>query len=102
MQPGSSFAELYVAVWERWHDGSRPEALRLHGRMVPYVSYWMQNVELIVAAEKRISMLRGIIATETCREPGWSLDDHERDSIDAFLQEFHAELMSAESTGDRP
>lgn len=102
VQPGSSFVELYLSIWKNWHNGSRAEALELHGRMVPYLSYWMQNVELIVAAEKRVSLLRGIISTDACRQPGWSLDAEERNMIDSFLDEFVTELTSADLRGNTP
>jgi hypothetical protein len=42
--------------------------------MLPWLSYWMQSVELIVAAEKEISARRGLIRTAHCRAPAWRLD----------------------------
>ncbi|MEP7330978.1 MAG: dihydrodipicolinate synthase family protein [Terracoccus sp.] len=92
VQPGCSFTELYQRFWTLWSCGATLEAGSLHQRMLPFLSYWMQHVELIVAAEKRISMLRGLIDTDVCRAPGWALDDVERGLVDAFLREFEAEL----------
>ncbi len=92
VQPGCSFVELYLRVWELWQAGEVDDALELHGRMLPYLSYWMQGIELMIAAEKRISMLRGLIASEHCRAPARALDDEERAMIDRFLGEF-AELL---------
>jgi 4-hydroxy-tetrahydrodipicolinate synthase len=88
VQPGSSFPEIYVAIWGAWVAGETDEALDLHRRLLPYISYWMQNVELIVQAEKTILAKRGIIATDRCRKPGWTLDRDEMDTIDRFLKEF--------------
>lgn len=92
VQPGCSFVELYLKFWALWHDGDERAARALHRRMLPYLSYWMQSVELIVAAEKRISYLRGWIATDACREPGHALDREELTMVDEFLTEFEAEL----------
>ena len=92
VQPGCSFVELYLKFWALWHGGDPEAARSIHRRMLPYVSYWMQGVELIVAAEKRISYLRGWIPTDTCRQPGYELDRIEIDMIDAFLDEFRVEL----------
>src|SRR3981081_2832938 len=78
VQPGCSFTELYLQVWRDWEAGERESALELHRRLLPYISYWMQNVELIVQAEKTILARRGIIASERCRKPGWTLDPVER------------------------
>lgn len=92
VQPGCSFVELYLEVWRLWEAGERDQASTLHGRMLPYLSYWMQGVELIVAAEKRVSQLRGLISTDTCRSPHHQLDHEELAMIDRFLDEFDALL----------
>ncbi|MGH3737167.1 MAG: dihydrodipicolinate synthase family protein [Micromonosporaceae bacterium] len=94
VQPGCSFTELYVAIWRYWHAGRRDDALALHRRLLPYLSYWMQHVELVVAAEKLISVRRGLIDTPLCRAPGWALDVEETATVDRFLDEFSAELTS--------
>jgi dihydrodipicolinate synthase/N-acetylneuraminate lyase len=93
VQPGCSFTELYVLLWRLWEAGDKPAALALHRRMLPYLSYWMQSVELIVAAEKLISLRRGLIHSATCRAPAHALDHGEIQLAEAFLQEFDAELI---------
>lgn len=94
VQPGCSFTELYLAVWDRYVAGEHDSAMDLHRRMLPYLSYWMQDVALIVAAEKLIATRRGLVATEVCRAPARSLDDHERDMVARFCTEF-ADLIPA-------
>lgn len=91
-QPGSSFPELYLRIWDAWDHKDLGTAIDLHRRMLPYISYWMQGVEIIIAAEKRISQLRGIIATDFCRAPARQLDSEENAMIDRFLNEFDDEL----------
>jgi dihydrodipicolinate synthase/N-acetylneuraminate lyase len=88
VQPGSSFTEIYVEIWRAWDAGRWEDAFELHRRLLPYVAYWMQYVELIVQAEKTILARRGIIASDRCRAPGWSLDDEELAMVDRFLAEF--------------
>jgi 4-hydroxy-tetrahydrodipicolinate synthase len=51
-------------------------------------------VELIVSAEKRISMQRGLISSDFCRAPSRRLDREELAMIDRFLAEF-ADLISS-------
>jgi 4-hydroxy-tetrahydrodipicolinate synthase len=87
VQPGSSFVELYQAFWQLW-DSDRPAALELHRRMLPYLSYWMQSVELIIAAEKLVSWRRGLLDSAHCRAPARSLDEQERTMVEDFLTEF--------------
>jgi len=92
VQPGASFPELYVAIWRAWSTGKIEQAARLHRRLVPYLSYWMQSTELILAAEKLVAARRGMFRTAVCRAPGYVMDDEERAMVGRFLQEFTAEL----------
>ncbi|WP_406348551.1 dihydrodipicolinate synthase family protein [Streptomyces sp. NBC_00144] len=100
VQPGCSFTELYVELWRRWEAGDEDGCVALHTRMTPYLSYWMQSVELIVAAEKEISVRRGWFGSAHCRAPGYRLDQEELRMINRFCAEF-ADLLP-EFTGLLP
>jgi 4-hydroxy-tetrahydrodipicolinate synthase len=91
-QPGCSFTEIYVEIWRRFAAGDEAGGEDLHRRLLPYISYWMLDTELIVAAEKHISYRRGLIASDLCRAPAHELDAEERRVIDRFLAEF-ADLL---------
>jgi dihydrodipicolinate synthase/N-acetylneuraminate lyase len=91
IQPGCSFTELYVQLWRLWQN-DRPAFATLHARLLPFISYWMQGVELIIAAEKQILQRRGIIASAYCRSPAYSLDEGESAQIERFLEVFAADL----------
>jgi 4-hydroxy-tetrahydrodipicolinate synthase len=93
VQPGCSFTEAYLAVWRAWEAGEHDQALDLHRRLLPYISYWMQHVELIIQAEKTILARRGIVASDRCRAPGWALDREEGAMIEDFLGEFESLLV---------
>lgn len=86
--PGCSFTEVYVELWRRWTTADLAGFTELHRRLLPYLSVWMQHVEMIVAVEKQISMDRGLIATAVCREPRRCLDRHEHEQVRAFVTEF--------------
>jgi dihydrodipicolinate synthase/N-acetylneuraminate lyase len=88
VQPGCSFAEVYVELDRLFRAGDRPAMLALHTRLLPYISYWMQGIELIIQAEKTILQRRGIIASDYCRHPCYTLDATEHALIDAFLDAF--------------
>lgn len=89
IQPGCSFSEVYVALWQLWqHD--RAGFAALHERLLPYIGYWMQGVELIIRAEKQILQQRGLIASNYCRSPAYTLDATEEAQIERFLSEFGA------------
>jgi 4-hydroxy-tetrahydrodipicolinate synthase len=88
IQPGCSFTEVYVELWRRRQAGDRAGFLALHTSLLPYIGYWMQGVELIIRAEKLILRRRGIIASDYCRSPAYSLDDAELAQVERFLEEF--------------
>lgn len=87
-QPGCSFTEIYQEIWRRFSEGDHAGGDDLHRRLLPYISYWMLDTELIVAAEKHISFRRGLIGSDLCRAPAHELDAEERRMIDRFLIEF--------------
>lgn len=87
VQPGCSFTEVYMELWRRWHDDP-PGFHALHTQLLPYISYWMQGIELIIKAEKVILRQRGIIASDYCRSPTYTLDSREYEQIEQFLAEF--------------
>lgn len=95
VQPGCSFVEVYLDLWGHLERGQWDAAQDLHRRLLPYLSYWMQNVELIVAAEKLISHRRGLLASATCRAPAYRLDAEEVDMIERFIEEFGLRFIPA-------
>ena len=87
IQPGCSFTEIYVDLWRLWLI-DKPAFLRLHHKLLPYINYWMQGVELIIRFEKLILKKRGIIDCDYCRSPSYQLDDIERRQVEQFIGEF--------------
>ncbi len=88
VQPGCSATEVYVRALQLLDEGDQAGFLALHGRALPWLTYWMQSVELVVAAEKLVLQRRGIVASARCRRPGYALDQREVAQVDAFLAEF--------------
>jgi dihydrodipicolinate synthase/N-acetylneuraminate lyase len=88
VQPGCSFVEVYVELMRLWGARDYAGFTHLHRKLLPFISYWMQGVELIVQVEKHILLRRGIIAGDHCRRPHYTLDDEEYRLIDRFLDEF--------------
>ncbi|MCX6058869.1 MAG: dihydrodipicolinate synthase family protein [Chloroflexi bacterium] len=87
IQPGCSFTEIYIELWQLW--GTDKNAFQiLHNKLLPYINYWMQGVELIIKVEKVILKQRGIIASDYCRSPSYALDGLEQEQIQKFMIEF--------------
>ncbi|GAA1551561.1 dihydrodipicolinate synthase family protein [Kribbella sancticallisti] len=90
-QPGCSVTEVYVDIWRRLTSPDPAEVesgFELHRRLLPYISYWMLDTERIIAAEKVISVRRGLFVSAYCREPAHRLDAEEIRMIDRFLADF--------------
>jgi len=87
IQPGCSFTEIYMELWRLWQT-NKNAFLVLHNKLLPYISYWMQGVELIVKVEKVILKRRGIIASDYCRSPCYTLDEREQAQIEQFMSDF--------------
>lgn len=97
VQPGCSFTEIYVELWRLFEVGKTEAAVELHTRLLPYISYWMLHSELIVAAEKLVSVRRGLFDSAYCRAPAHTLDAEEVAMVDRFLEEFAGYLPSLSS-----
>jgi dihydrodipicolinate synthase/N-acetylneuraminate lyase len=87
IQPGCSFTEIYMDLWQLW-QADKTKFMTLHNKLLPYINYWMQGVELIIKVEKVILKQRGIIASDYCRSPSYDLDEHEQLQIEQFMIEF--------------
>ena len=88
VQPGCSFSEVYVELYRLYQSGDNGFD-ELFKRLLPYLSYWMQGIELIIKAEKTILYRRGIIASDYCRQPSYVFDRVEEAKINEFLDKFN-------------
>ena len=87
IQPGCSFTEIYLELWRLWQTNKTGFQI-FHNKLLPYINYWMQGVELIIKVEKVILKQRGIIASDYCRSPAYALDERETAQIENFMSDF--------------
>ncbi len=100
VQPGCSFPEIYQRIWQLWAAGQAEAAELLHGRLLPYVTSWMAEMELIITVEKIICKERGWIASDHCRAPRRRLTADERATVFRFLDEFADVLAPVSDRGE--
>ena len=74
--PGCSMADVYLELERLYRAGDRTGAMRMHGLLLPMLNHIRQDVEMIIAYEKKILHKRCIIATDRCRRPTFSGDLH--------------------------
>jgi 4-hydroxy-tetrahydrodipicolinate synthase len=88
VMPGCSFSEIYVRIYQLWQNGDKAAAQELHKQLLPWIQRWMTHCEYIIQVEKTILQRRGIITSDYCRHPGWTLTDQDRAMIDNFISTF--------------
>lgn len=74
MMPGAACLEIYVRVYELYQQGHKDAARALFERLVPYLSFALQHLEVAVHIEKRVLQKRGILTNSRMRPPTISLD----------------------------
>src|SRR5258706_10483126 len=87
IQPGCSFTEIYIELWRLWETNTAAFH-EFHNDLLPFISYWMQGLELIIKVEKVILKRRGIIACDYCRSPSYTLDERDLAQVEKFMNKF--------------
>ena len=73
VMPGSDMIDLFVRVWDCWHDGRREEAWDIFTQMLPLIRFELQP-GLGVSAMKHNLKAAGVIKSSRVRHPTSSLD----------------------------
>ena len=85
MMPGNACLEVYVRVHDLYRQGKKEEAKALFYRLIPYISFAMQHLELGVHIEKRVLQRRGIVPSARMRRPTLSFDEIYQRQIDGLV-----------------
>lgn len=86
--PGCSMYDVYLDIYKKYEKGERTKAIEIHNKLLPMLNHIRQNVEQIIAFEKRILKRRGIIASDYCRRPSYDTDPY----FDKLFDEFYESL----------
>jgi dihydrodipicolinate synthase/N-acetylneuraminate lyase len=74
MMPGAACLEAYVRIYDLYMRGDHQEAKGVFNRLVPYLTFAMQHLELAIGIEKLVFAKRGILRDARLREPTLHLD----------------------------
>ena len=66
--PGLSLVDLFQSAVRNLHDGDTAAASRLFERMLPFIVYSLQNLELYHHCEKGLLARRGLLQSVTVRD----------------------------------
>ncbi|MCZ2077677.1 MAG: dihydrodipicolinate synthase family protein [Bryobacterales bacterium] len=74
MMPGAAALEAYVRIYNLYKQGQQEQAKALFYRLVPYLTFALQHLELAISIEKQVLMRRGVISSDRMRPPTLELD----------------------------
>jgi 4-hydroxy-tetrahydrodipicolinate synthase len=73
VMPTVSLCPAFVEIF-RLLVNKDPSALVLHQTLVPLLKFMMRSIECLIASEKQLLQLRGVIRSNYCRKPSYNLD----------------------------
>jgi len=82
VMPGAAVLEVYVRAYELYRAGRIAESKAFFNRLIPYLSFVLQHLELAVGTEKKIMAKRGIIDHPRMRHPSLAFDPATEELID--------------------
>jgi dihydrodipicolinate synthase/N-acetylneuraminate lyase len=99
MMPGAACLEVYVTVYELYLKGEHQEAKALFHRLIPYLTFALQHLEVAVRIEKLVLVKRGILPNARMRQPTIHVDS----IYEAQMQELanDASMLSLECRARR-
>jgi 2-keto-3-deoxy-L-arabinonate dehydratase len=85
IMPGLGLSDLLRRVLDHATAGRTLEAQESFQRLLPFIVYSLQNMELFHHAEKRLLHARGLLTSTTIREARIELGPIESSYVDALI-----------------
>jgi dihydrodipicolinate synthase/N-acetylneuraminate lyase len=85
MMPGAACLEVYVRAHELYVSGENRAARDLFHRLVPYLAFAMQHLEVAINIEKRVLVRRGVLPNARMRHPTLTLDQTYQNQMDDLI-----------------
>lgn len=73
--PGAALVDVYATIMRLHDSGQIENAKSLFYRLLPFLVFALEHLELFIWMEKRVLMKRGVIDSDRLREPTLHLDD---------------------------
>ena len=90
MMPGTAAIDVYVRIYNLFREGKRAEAKALFYRLMPYLTFALQHLEIAIWIEKRLLAKRGIIPSARMRRPTMFLDEEYEKQMEVLTNEVQA------------
>jgi len=86
MMPGAACLEVYVRTYELYRSGQKSAAAELFHRLIPYLAFVLQHLELAIHMEKRVMVKRGLLPDARNRQPSIGLDETYGREMDSLVE----------------
>ena len=87
MMPGSACLETYVRIYDLYREGKRDAARSLFHRLLPYLSFALQHLELAIQTEKHVMVRRGVFSSARMRRPTLEISAAYQSQMDELVEE---------------
>ncbi len=77
----------FYHIFRLHHEEKRDEAIQLFNRIVPYLAWSHQHIDISIQFLKRYCMRRGMFTTSKCREPILAYDEHHKRCADQLIEQ---------------
>lgn len=77
---------IYVRIHALFASGRKTEAIALFERLLPFVAFSNQHLEVSIRFFKRLRLLDGTFATDHCRAPTALLDPYQQASLERLAE----------------
>jgi len=87
VMPGTAVVEIYARIFSLYDQGHRQKAQALFNRLLPYLSFALQHLELVLQLDKRVLKKRGVFPSDRVREPTLHLDQRYQEQMDSLVDD---------------
>lgn len=85
--PGTALTEIYVQTYRLYQAGRKDQARKLFSRLIPFLAFGLQHLELAIKMDKLVMAKRGIISSSRMRHPTLRFDRAEEEQIAEHVDE---------------
>jgi dihydrodipicolinate synthase/N-acetylneuraminate lyase len=85
VMPGAACIEVYVRVYELYTQGKKDQAEALFQKLIPYLAFALQHLELALHIEKRVMHKRGVLPNSRMRQPTLSFDSIYQEQMERLV-----------------
>ena len=101
IMPTVSVCHAFVKIWSYLIQGD-DRARALHWRILPLLNFMMQSIEGLIACEKELLLLAGIIRSNHRREPTTHLDSVQKNQLRMLASHLTPSLAKPEGRDGLP